>query len=208
MTGLHRCRCACRWRAARRRGVDVLGLELLSGDVADARDDVELEVVAIRAVGRRAQLGLACRKPALDEVVAQGDPFGCPVIAVVDALDVFGEHLLGTLARVAGGVPTVAFFAGLPVEAFVDDGVVAVALAGDVSPHGSHLVTVGVGWCARGSRCARQLSATWSRPPQDVAPALAGHSSTQGGTARPHQASSGLPRHIRRQLEREQRRRP
>ena len=143
--------------------------------MADARDHVELEVVAIRAVGRRAQLGLACREPPLDEVVAEGDPFWCSVVAVMDAFDVLGENLLGALARVAGRVPTVAFLAGLRIEAFVDDGVVAVALAGDVSPHGSHLVTVGVSWCARRSRCARQLSATWSRPPQDVAPALAGH---------------------------------
>lgn len=135
---------------------------------------MQLEVVPIRAERRGPKLCLLRRQPALDQVVAEGDPLGRSVVAVVDALEVFGEHLLGALAGVAGGVPAMAFLAGRRVEAFVDDGVVAVALAGDVSPHACHLVSVGDGWCARRVRSVRRLSATGVRPVRADTRALAG----------------------------------
>ena len=110
--------------------VEVLGLQLLQRDVSDAWVDVGLDVVAVRGEGRRSQLRLLGRQPPLEEVVAERDPLGRPVVAVVHALDEIAEHLLGALARRAGRIPAVTLLAGRRVDAFVDDGVVAVAACG------------------------------------------------------------------------------
>jgi hypothetical protein len=123
--------------------------------VSDPGVDVDIDVVAVRRERRRSQLCLLCREPSLDEVVAERDAFWRPVVAIVHTLDEFAEHLLGGLACRAGRVPPVALVAGGWVDAFVDDGVVTVAPASDVSPHGPvlcRLVTVGVDWYARMAR--------------------------------------------------------
>ena len=82
---------------------------------------------------RRTQLRLVGRQLPLDEVVAQRDPVGRPVVAVVDPLNEFGEQLLGRIARVAAGVRAVAVASRRRVNAVEHDGVVTVALASDVS---------------------------------------------------------------------------
>ena len=135
--------------------VEILGLQLLQRDRTDSRLDVDLDVVLVRRVRRRPELRLLRRQPALDEVVAERDPLGHSVVAVVHALDEIAEHFLGALARRAGGIPAVAFLAGGRVDAFVDDRVVAVASLDEMSPHGAvlcRLVTVGVVWYARVAR--------------------------------------------------------
>lgn len=78
------------------------------------------------------------------------------VVAVVHPLDKFAEQLLGVLAHIASGVPAVPLLARRRVEAFVDDGVVAVALASDMSPSCRPPV-VGDDWCqwVRRQGCAR-----------------------------------------------------
>ncbi len=54
--------------------VDVFGLQLLQRDVADVRDDVQQQVVAVRAVRQGAQLRSLCGQPAFDEVVTTDLP--------------------------------------------------------------------------------------------------------------------------------------
>src|SRR5690606_34661883 len=77
------------------------------------------------------------RQPPFGEVVGDGDPLGGAVVAVVHPLDELAEHLLGVPAGGAAGVPAVALLAGGGVGAPVDDGVVPVALPGDVTAHRS-----------------------------------------------------------------------
>jgi hypothetical protein len=99
------------------------------------------------------ELGPLGWQPALFEVGPEGDPFGCPVVAVVIALDQLGEELLGLLAGAAACVPAVALAAGGLVDALVNDGVVTVALLGDVTSHHDLLVPWRAAWCGseRGS---------------------------------------------------------
>ena len=53
----------------------------------------------------------------------------------MDTLDQVCEDPLGVLAVVAGWVPASLVLAGCGVDAFVDDGVVAVSLLGDVASY-------------------------------------------------------------------------
>jgi hypothetical protein len=80
-------------------------------------------------------LALADGQPPLDEVVAEGDPLGGAVVAVMHLLHEVAEDPLCISAGGAALVPAVAFLAGGRVGAFVDDGVVALALLGDVASH-------------------------------------------------------------------------
>ena len=63
-------------------------------------------------------------------------------------------------------MPALLVLAGEGIEAFVHDGVVAAALAGDVASHGVALrwwlVTVDVSWCASGAEHEWRISATGS----------------------------------------------
>ncbi len=92
-----------------------------------------LRLVRRRTSTLRAGLSLG-GQPAL-QVFAERDLLRWPVFAVVVALDEVGQQALGFLAGGAGGVPAVPSLAGRRVDAFVDDGVVAVALLGDVASH-------------------------------------------------------------------------
>jgi hypothetical protein len=57
------------------------------------------------------------------------------VVAAVAFGGESGDERFGFGTVGSGGMPAAAFLAGYRVEAFVDDGVVAVPLAGDVSLH-------------------------------------------------------------------------
>src|SRR5690606_17804478 len=89
----------------------------------------------VRVERRAAQLRTLGRQPPLREVVAERDPVGGPVVAVVDALDDLVQQLLGGPARVARGVPAADALAGRRVGALVDDCVVALAALDDVTSH-------------------------------------------------------------------------
>src|SRR5690606_27469450 len=112
-------------------GVEVLGGQSLQGDGSDVGEDVEADASLVGRVCRWSEVSLGGQPPL--QVLAEGDLLRRSVFAVVVTLDQFGEYALGLLASGAGGVPTMASFAGQWVDALVDDGVVAVALLGDVS---------------------------------------------------------------------------
>src|ERR1035438_9931748 len=68
-------------------GVKVLGREALQRHCANPRYDVVDDVATVGLEGAGAELGLLGRQPPLQEVLAERDPVGSAVVAVVALLD-------------------------------------------------------------------------------------------------------------------------
>ncbi len=92
-----------------------------------------LQTVGLEAA--RAELGLFRWQPSIEQVLTQDDTIGSPVVAVVALLHQFRKEPLSISSRRTSGMPTMSRFAGPGVDAFVNDGVIAIALLGDVASH-------------------------------------------------------------------------
>ena len=112
--------------------VEILGLEPLQRDGPDVGVDVQPDVALIRVGGRGLHPGPLRRQPPMQQVIADGDLVGCPVVAVVHPLDDLREQLLGLAAGSAGRVPAIAGLASRRVRPLVDNHAVGVALLRDV----------------------------------------------------------------------------
>jgi hypothetical protein len=110
----------------------------------DPREDVALGLVGVAAMGAGAQFDALGGQPVAGEIGTQGERPDFVVAAVTLSGEPRDERF-GFGAVCAGRVPGAAFLAGDGIESFVDDRVVAVPLAGDVSLHGKSSCSAGSG---------------------------------------------------------------
>ena len=117
--------------------VEIVGCQPLDRSTAERRQHVEVDIAPVRVVGAGTHPRLLDRQPPIGEVLPEGELLGRHRHAVVAALDLLGEHLLGVAAPGPRGDPRPALPAGPRIDAVVDDGVVVVALLLDASAHGA-----------------------------------------------------------------------
>jgi hypothetical protein len=116
-------------------GFEVMGPQSTQPDPPEGGEDVELGLADITPVGAGSDRELLARQPLGHQVRTERQ--GADLI--VPAVTLGGQpsrEPLGLVSVGAGGVPAALCPTGDGVEAFVDDGVVAVALASDVALHG------------------------------------------------------------------------
>lgn len=123
--------------------LDVVGPQVPQRHTPETRHDMELCVTGIAGPGRGLESRLVGGQPPLGEVDGDGEtgPPRRPVPRPVSRK--LRCELLGSGAVGSGGMPSPPLPSGEGVEAFVDDGVVLVALANDVALHGGGLLPVG-----------------------------------------------------------------
>lgn len=92
------------------------------------------DVSVIAGPGRRPQPSLVGREPPLGQVDADGEA-GAARRTVTPVIGQATGESLGKLTIGASGVPASSLASGDRVKAFVDDGVVLVALADDIALH-------------------------------------------------------------------------
>jgi hypothetical protein len=115
--------------------LQMVGAQVSEWDTADVGHDVEIDVASVAVPGGRAKREPLGGQPPLGQVDPDGETVAGADVATKMLAGERGGQLLGVEATASSGMPTATFPTGDRIDALVDDRVVAVALASDVSLH-------------------------------------------------------------------------